>query len=144
MKLFNDGSISDHDKDDFLVAVRTFYVEAVTKALKKFPFDDLVLNHARFLNFEKREDCTFENVEYFCDNFLNVLEFTPAQIGKMQEEFTMYQLLERSTIPDTVLQPALVREDGEGDAKKQYFRIDVIWAYLKNSDGPLAFQWWLR
>ena len=89
---FNDGSISNRDKDCFFVAIRAFYVEGVTIALKKLPFDDLVLNHAKFLNFEKHEDCTFDNVEYFCDNFHNVLEFTLAQIDKLQEEFTMYQL----------------------------------------------------
>ena len=55
----------------------------------------------------------------------------------------MYQLLERSTIPDTIWQQALVREDGEGDDKKQYFRTDVIWAYLmglKNNGIILAFE----
>ena len=34
-------------------------------------------------------------------------------------------------------------EDGEGDDRKQYFRMDVIWAYLmslKNNGGFLAFE----
>ena len=137
MKLFDDGSICDRDKDVFFTAVRAFYMEAVAQALKKLPFDDLVLKHAKFLNFEKREDCTFDSIEYFCDNFYNVLD---VEMDKLQEEFTMYQLLERSTIPDTIWQQALVGEDGDD---KNYFRIDMIWAYLmsmKNSGGSLAFE----
>jgi len=143
MKLFNDGSIIDHDKRLFFAAVRAFYVESVAKALKKLPINDLVLNHAKFVNFEKHDNCTFDDVEYFCGSFHNLLNFTPAQTDKLQEEFTMYQLLDRSVIPDTIWQQALVREDGEGDDRKQYFRMDVIWAYLmglKSNDGTLAFE----
>ena len=117
-KLFNDGSICDRDKNVFFIAVRAFYTEAIAQALKKFPFDDLVLKHAKFLNFEKREDCTFDNIEYICDNFHNVLDFTAVEMDKLQEEFTMYQLLEWSTIPESIWQQALVRENEEGNDRK--------------------------
>lgn len=142
LKLFNEGGISDHDKKGFFVAVRAFYTEAVSQALKKMPFHDCVLHNAKFLNFEKREDGTFSNVEFFCSKYFDLLQFTSVQMDKLQEEFVQYQLLERRTIPDTVWELALMREDGEGEEKIQYFRMDVIWSYLmglKNTDSSLTF-----
>ena len=38
---------------------------------------------------------------------------------------------------------ALIKEEGEGGNEVEYFRMDVIWAYLmalKNDDGSLTFN----
>ena len=32
--------------------------------MKKLPSDDSFLSNARFVNFEKRDECTFDSVEY--------------------------------------------------------------------------------
>lgn len=64
-------------------------------------------------------------------------------MDRLQEEFTDYQLLERSEIPDVIWKEALIYEEGTEGSKKQYFRMDVIWAYLsgvKNADRSLRFQ----
>ena len=53
-RLLDDGDIGDHEHKKFYKAVRAFYVDATNQALKKLPFTDDVLHHARFLNFEKR------------------------------------------------------------------------------------------
>ena len=99
-KLFNDGDITEHNKNQFFEGVRAFYVDAVNQALQKLQYSDDVLNHARYLNFEKRRDCTFDSIEYFFARYSNLVEPTPAEMDKLQEEFTDYQLLERSDIPD--------------------------------------------
>ena len=68
---------------------------------------------------------------------------TPAQMDRLQEDFTDYQLLERSEIPDTIWKEALIYEKGTDVNKKQYYRMDVIWAYLsgvKNVDSSLRFE----
>ena len=39
----------------FFEAVRAYYEDAATQALKKLPFSDDVLNNAKFLNFDKEE-----------------------------------------------------------------------------------------
>ena len=112
MKLFNDGSINDRNKKLFFDAVRAFYEESVTKALKKLPINDLVLNHAKFLNFEKRKNHTFDNVEYFCGSFHNLLNFTPVKTDKLQKEFIMYQLLDRYGIPDIIIMAESLSKGG--------------------------------
>ena len=64
-------------------------------------------------------------------------------MDRLQEDFTDYQLLERSEISDTIWKEALIYEKGTEVSKKQYYRMDVIWAYLsgiKNVDSSLRFE----
>ena len=56
-RLLDGGDITDNGCKNFYSAVRAFYMDAASQALKKLPFTDDVLNHARFLNFEKKEKC---------------------------------------------------------------------------------------
>ena len=57
--------IAAHLKKWFFAGVRSFYSAAIQYVVKKFPFNDDLLKHARFLNFLKRTSCCFSNVEYF-------------------------------------------------------------------------------
>ncbi len=107
------------------------------------PFDDCVLSHARFLNFEKREECTFDSVEFFCAKYSNLFQFTPLQMDTLQEEFTDYQLLEKSDIPETIWREALIYEEGTDESTKEYHRMDVVWGYIsdvRNIDSSLRFE----
>ena len=64
-------------------------------------------------------------------------------MDRLQEEFTDYQLLERSEIPDTIWKEALIYEKVTEFSKKLYYRMDVIWAYLsgvKIVDSSLRFE----
>ena len=65
MKLLNEGDISAYDQVKFYKSVKAFYMDAVTQALTKLPFHDDFINSAQFLNFEQREECIFEYVEFF-------------------------------------------------------------------------------
>ena len=47
------------------------HVDATERALAKLPFNDDVLNNSKFINFEKRAECTFNSVEFFCDRYSN-------------------------------------------------------------------------
>ena len=67
-KVLNEGDISANDERKFYAGVQTFYIDAATQALHKLPFDDCVLNNARFLNFEIKENCTFDAVEFFAQS----------------------------------------------------------------------------
>lgn len=69
-KLLNEGDISAHDKKKFLAGVRSFYVDAASQAVKKLPFEDPVLTNVKCLNFEARENCTFDSVEFFLQQVL--------------------------------------------------------------------------
>lgn len=102
----------------------------------------------QFLNFEQRKcSYTFDSVEFFCSKYLDLLPFTSAQMDRLQEEFIDYQLLEKSDIPDTVWNEALMYEEGAEEEKKQYHRMDMIWGCisdLKNCDASYRFQYLSR
>ena len=51
--LLEHGDINENDKKRFFRGIRAFYVDAVSQALQKLPFNDDVLNHAQYLNFDK-------------------------------------------------------------------------------------------
>ena len=111
-KLLNEDDICANDERKFYAGVRAFYIDATSQALHKLPFNDCVLNNARFLNFERKEDCTFDAVHFFCAKYPDLLKLTHAQMDRLQEEFTDYQLLERSEIPDTIWKEVLIYEKG--------------------------------
>lgn len=68
-KLLNDGDIADSAVTKFYKGVRMFYTRAMQYIKSTFPLKDDLLHHARFLNFEKREEATFDAVESFVHRF---------------------------------------------------------------------------
>ena len=58
------------------------------------------------------------------------MQFTPVQMDRLQEEFTDYQLLDKSEVPEIVWKEALIFEDETGGIKKQHHRMDTVWGYL--------------
>ena len=46
-----------------------------------FLFNNQLLSNAKFINLETRLEASFECVQYFVENFPNVLNFTPQEIG---------------------------------------------------------------
>ena len=67
-------------------------LKAASQALQKLPFGDCTVNNIKFVNFEKKEDCTFDLVKFFCSKYSNLLKHTPAQMDRLhvQEEFLDY------------------------------------------------------
>ena len=66
-----------------------------------------------------------------------------AQLDRLQEEFTDYQLLEKPDIPETVCKKAIILLEKHRRCQKTHHRMDMIWAYLsgmKNADSSLRFK----
>ena len=145
LKLFNEGDISDGERKKFLSGVKNFYLKATSEALKKLPFDDAVLVNARFVDFNQREECCFSCVEFFVSKYPRVLQFTPAQLNALQEEFIDYQLLKEENIPIQVWKDATMTvNESESSSKTPYYRMDVIWSHLaemKNVDQSYRFKY---
>ena len=58
-----------------------------------------LLDHASFLNFEKRMNIGFDSVEYFVSRNPHLHGLTaPKEMEVLQEEFVSYQLLNDSDI----------------------------------------------
>lgn len=107
-------------------------MKAASKALQKLPFHDSVLNNAKFVNFEAKEKCTFDSVEFYCSKYSALLKFSAAQMDRLQEEFIDYKFLEKSDLPAAVWEEAIVYEEGEGEEKKQHHRMDIVWGYISH------------
>ena len=81
-KLLKKGDICPGDQKKFYAGVRAFYVAAATQALKKLPFNNCVINNARFLNFDRRKECTFDSVEFFLSQVLRLASVEPCTDGQ--------------------------------------------------------------
>ena len=64
-QLFDDGDISEAQRNTFYKSVRAFYVRAMEYATSNLPLNDELLKNARFLDFHSRESASISQVEYF-------------------------------------------------------------------------------
>lgn len=125
-KLLEDGDVGEPEVKRFYKGVRSFYTTAMQYITCTYPLNDDVLQHAKFINFEMREQVTFDSVEYFVHRFPHLLDLrSPREIEALQEEFISYQLLSDTDIPTNVWENAKVGEDED-----VYYRIDALWGHL--------------
>ena len=119
-RLHEEGDISDTQFRNFFEAVRKFLVGAADYLLRWCPFEDDLLVHATWLDFEQRLQKNFPSVEYFVHRFPNALD--NIDMDRLNEEFINYQLLSAEDMP-----PALSEE---------HLRVDYLWGYLKGIKEP--------
>lgn len=124
-RLENEGEISKSQRQEFMHAVLEFYVQTVKYVIKTFPFNDHLLLHAKFINFDQTLDSSFESVEYFVNIFPKVLQFTARDMDNLKEEFKDYQLL--PDLPDDVIKEAKFYFELEDGTHQKLLRMDVIW-----------------
>ena len=63
--IFNDGDISQHQKNKFCNSDRAFYERPFKYALDNFPHSDELLKHVEVINWEHRKDATMDSITYF-------------------------------------------------------------------------------
>ena len=72
--LVSEGDIGSNVANKFYDGVRSFY-EAATKYIASiFPLRDDLLVHARFVNFNNRENARFSDVKFFLDHYKSALQ----------------------------------------------------------------------
>lgn len=91
------------------------------------PFDDEVLTHATWLDFENRLEKSFLSVEYFVHRFPHILENVDTE--QLNEQFIAYRTLLPEEIPDWVKESA-----GLGDDDPH--QVDALWGYLRQVKSP--------
>ena len=64
-QMFNDGDISQHQKNKFYNSARAFYGRAFEYALDNLPHSHELLKHAEVINWEHRKDVTIDSITYF-------------------------------------------------------------------------------
>lgn len=93
--------VAPREIQKFYAGVREFFVGAASYVADKFLWDDPVLKHACFVDFEKRKSISFESVEYFISRFP---EHCPQgdHADEVYDEFRVYQSLQ--DIPPDILE----------------------------------------
>ena len=125
-KLLEDGDIGDSEVKWFHKGVRNFYTTRTQYIIKMYPLNDEILKHARFVNFERRDQISFDSVQFFVHRFPHLHSLTsPGEVEMLQEEFLSYQLQSDADIPDEVWEEAKVNENED-----VYYRADVLWSHL--------------
>lgn len=126
-KLLNDGDITEHARAKFLAAAKAFLVKVATYLQKWCPINDEVLVNAEWLDFDKRQQKTFMEVEFFVNKFPHL--FQDMDMDILAEQFMAYQVL-----PDAAI-PLHVKTDVGLDPNDPY-RVDTLWAYLGSRRVP--------
>ena len=117
----------------FYTGVRAFFTGCLTYVVDKFPWDDELLQHACFIDFEKRKTCSFLSVEYFLRRFSQLLPSEHAD--EVYDEFRLYQSL--PAIPPEIDTSQLYE-----DEERTHIRADLLWhrlEHLRDVNGKLKF-----
>ena len=72
---FNDGDISQHQKNKFYNSVRAFHERAFKYTLDNLTHSHELLKHAEVINWEHRKDVTINSITYFAQSLLCVISW---------------------------------------------------------------------
>ena len=138
--------IDEKWRDRFYQAVRQFYETVISAAFAKLLLHNDTLIHIQFTHFGRREQCSFEDIEYFLKRYSTNLPTSAKDTQSLQEEFVEYELLNEEDIPAAIWDEARVRlpkacDDADEEDSTNY-RMDIIWGCLfslKLSNGCFKF-----
>ena len=125
-KLLHDGTISENEYEAFFTACLNFHKTGFLHALKNFPLDNELLQHARIFNFLNQK-CSFESCQFLVEKLQHYVTFTPHEFLQL-EEFILLQSVTLQDFTESALSEATIRVDIDGDSK--IYRIVILWYYL--------------
>ena len=105
-------------------------MSAVAYVLNWFPLNETLIRDREFLDFNKKEGCSFSNITTFVKHYPKLLPFSHKEMDRLGVEFLKYQSLLRQDVPPEVWENDTVREVCEGNEKTINHRIDMIWGHL--------------
>ena len=133
-RLLNQGEISERDYTRFLTAAREYFKAAFQYVLKKFPLNDELLKHARWINVQKRSQAKWESVEYFLSRFHSALN--TVKIDEMYDEFCDYKSLSDEDFGQIAWKEAKVVDGLVNDQEVFHYRVDILWWYISHMVIP--------
>jgi hypothetical protein len=147
VRLLNDGSVGPEAVNKFTKSARLFFHTATAYALSHLPFDDDLLRNAQFVDWPKRLETDFTQVQYFVERYPKLCPFNdPHEQERLFLEFTEFQTLKNDFFPKHVLDEATVAEsvtntDTNG-SPIVYHRLDILWGFVatyKDATGMFVF-----
>ena len=88
-------------------------MSAVAHVLKWFPLNEPLIRDSEFLDFNKKEGCSFSNITTFVECYPKLLPFSHKEVDRLSEEFLEYQSLSKQDVPPKVWENATVCEGYE-------------------------------
>ena len=132
---FENGEITQKQHDTCLLGAQSFYRTSLEYVLTKMDMRETLWSHAVWINFFRREESSWSNVEYFVHNFKSLLQFDDHETDMLYEQFIDYQMVETNEFPSTALNDAILLEHQDGTVE---YRIDTIWYHLKQMRSPVG------
>ena len=88
----HDGTISANEYEAFFTAFLNFHKTGFLYALKNFPLENELLQHARIFNFFNQK-CSFESIQFLVEKLQHYITVTPHESFSFQleEEFILLQ-----------------------------------------------------
>ena len=83
-KLLHDGTISENQYKAFFTACLNFHKSGFLYALKNFPLDNELLQHARIFDFLNQK-CSFESIQFLVEKLQHYVTFTLHESLQLQE-----------------------------------------------------------
>jgi hypothetical protein len=123
----------EHDASPFFTTVRAFYIKSIEKMLKKFPFNDSMLNDLGILQPDKVHQFKSDTVVKLAKRFPQLGLDNPQSIGRLREEFMDFILSAKDLpVPETY-----AASDGSKKPKPGSFWVKV--GKMRTLDGTLRF-----
>jgi hypothetical protein len=92
------------------------------------PLGDEILDHAVWIDFERKLDVTFNSVEYFVGCFPSILG--DINRDNLNEQFLQYQFMSINDVPENLKEACHYTDDDHP------CRIDALWSYLRTVNTP--------
>lgn len=127
-KKLSNGDITQEGYNNCLRGAQEFYRTSLQYVLKKMVMAGTPWVHAVWIDFFKRGEASWSDVEYFIENFKSVLRFDEHEINALYGQFVDYQLINTSELPRDTLDDATLHRLEDGTVE---YRIDVIWYHLR-------------
>ena len=124
--MLDDGDIDQNDVDTFFEGVLNFFVKAYNYFVAWLPLDDGFIKHSIRIDFEKRNEATFDYIETILQTFNRIhkaIVQDQSILNVVEEEFLDYQALSNHDFLCNIWESAELSDNGH--------RTDVTWGHLK-------------
>ena len=80
-----------------------YFQESLSYIQKTFPISGDMICNSVCIDFNKRSEVSWDNVEFFVDKYKSVTSVNDIDCDKLYDEFIDYQTLSNNEIPNTAL-----------------------------------------
>ena len=128
---YREEEISERSYDNIFLAAQAYFKAAFQYVLKKFPINDELLQHAKWIDVTNRFKAEWENLEFFLTKFKAVASISVIKQDALYDEFCDYNTLTDGEIGKNIWDDPKVIDGYNEDLEEVYhYRMDIVWWHL--------------